>query len=142
MTIYSSLLNKSFFDDSFHDSLPEDCIEISRDDHQALMAGQGQGKIISWRDDGSVYLEEPEELTQDQIKNNAELKYSALLREAADRMGPLLDLESLGEISDEEKLKLLDWRKYRIALSRVSSQEKYPVQIDWPEHPKDENETN
>ena len=46
MTIYYSKTNQAFYDNQIHTALPEDAVEISQEQHAALLAGQAQGKTI------------------------------------------------------------------------------------------------
>ena len=41
-----------FYDPFFHTSIPEDVVEISAETHAELLAGESQGKVIVWGDDG------------------------------------------------------------------------------------------
>ena len=54
---------------------------------------------------------------------------------AALRIAPLLDAQDLGEATPAEEAALLNWKRYRIACSRVEQQEGYPQQINWPVMP-------
>ena len=54
-------------------------------------------------------------------------------RLTADGMiGALQDAVDLGEATPEEEAKLLEWKRYRIALIRVPNQPGYPLEITWP----------
>lgn len=46
MTIYYSKTNQAFYDSAIHSRLPEDAVEISHEQHTALLAGQSQGQVI------------------------------------------------------------------------------------------------
>ena len=46
MTIYYSKSNQAFYDDQIHSRLPEDAVEISPEQHAALLAGQSNGQVI------------------------------------------------------------------------------------------------
>lgn len=60
----------------------------------------------------------------------------AAKRLAADGMvSTLQDAVDLGEATPEEEAKLLEWKRYRIALIRVPNQPGYPKVIDWPVPP-------
>ena len=58
MTIYFSKSNQAFFDDQIHSWLPEDAVEISPEQHAALLAGQSQGQVIMPGKDGKPVLAE------------------------------------------------------------------------------------
>ncbi|PZW76592.1 virus tail fiber assembly protein lambda gpK [Pseudomonas sp. 2848] len=50
-------------------------------------------------------------------------------------IGALQDAVDLGEATPEEEAKLLEWKRYRIALIRAPNQPGYPTEIDWPAPP-------
>lgn len=56
MTIYYSQSNQAFYDNIIHSRLPEDAVEISPEQHFALLAGQSQGKVIMPGRDGKPVL--------------------------------------------------------------------------------------
>ena len=49
-----------FYDEAIHgDSIPSDAVEITNEEHQALLEGQSQGKIISADKNGKPVLVDP-----------------------------------------------------------------------------------
>ena len=56
MTIYYSKTNQAFYDSAIHSRLPEDAVEISHEQHAALLAGQSQGQVIMPGKDGKPVL--------------------------------------------------------------------------------------
>ncbi|MNZ30306.1 Caudovirales tail fiber assembly protein [compost metagenome] len=50
-------------------------------------------------------------------------------------IAPLQDAVELGEATEAEAALLIDWKRYRVALSRLADQESYPNDIDWPAPP-------
>ncbi|MEW5621396.1 tail fiber assembly protein [Pseudomonas putida] len=57
-------------------------------------------------------------------------------RAAADAaIAPLQDAVELEEATEAEAALLVEWKRYRIALSRLPEQEGYPTEIDWPAPP-------
>lgn len=64
---------------------------------------------------------------------NRELE--ARLATAANRVAPLQDAYDAGSATDAEAEALQLWKAYRIALSRIETQEGYPEQITWPDPP-------
>ena len=56
MSLFYSKINGGFYDSEIHDILPIDAVEISKETHQALFAGQAIGKIISCDDSGYPVL--------------------------------------------------------------------------------------
>ncbi len=57
--MFASKSTHGFYDASIHTSMPEDAIEISVELHAELLAGQAQGQVINWRDDGCPVLMNP-----------------------------------------------------------------------------------
>ena len=57
-----------FYDVSIHgDAIPPDAVEITREEHAALLAGQSNGLIIAWGDDGFPFLQQPPPPTTEQL---------------------------------------------------------------------------
>ncbi|MND58156.1 Caudovirales tail fiber assembly protein [compost metagenome] len=50
-------------------------------------------------------------------------------------IAPLQDAVELDEATEAEAALLIDWKRYRVALSRLADQEGYPNDIDWPASP-------
>jgi len=59
MTIYYSKSNQAFFDDQIHSRLPEDAVEISPEQHAALLVGQSNGQVIMPNKAGQPVLADP-----------------------------------------------------------------------------------
>lgn len=58
---------------------------------------------------------------------------TARLRRMADAAVALLqDAVELGEATEAEAALLIEWKRYRVALSRLAAHESYPNDIDWP----------
>jgi len=58
-----------------------------------------------------------------------------LLAIASILISPFQDAVDIGDASDDESKMLIEWKKYRIALNRISTQPGFPESIDWPVHP-------
>jgi hypothetical protein len=68
MTIYYSSNPRGFYDDRLHgENIPEGAREITSEQHQALLEGQSQGKIIREDADGYPVLIEPRPLTPEEV---------------------------------------------------------------------------
>ena len=68
MTIYYSSNPRGFYDDRLHgENIPEGAKEITSEQHQALLEGQSQGKIIREDADGYPLLIEPPPLTPEEV---------------------------------------------------------------------------
>lgn len=58
MICYSTT-NNAFYDSTIHSRLPEDAVEISTEQHAALLAGQSAGQVIMPGKDGQPVLAAP-----------------------------------------------------------------------------------
>ncbi|MED7670279.1 phage tail protein [Pseudomonas moraviensis subsp. stanleyae] len=58
--MYSSQQTRGFYDAALHTVMPADVVEISAEYHAELMAGQSNGKVIEWGDDGLPVLADPQ----------------------------------------------------------------------------------
>ena len=56
MTLYYSQSTGGFYDSAIHSRLPEDAVEISPEQHTALLAGQSAGQVIMPGKDGKPVL--------------------------------------------------------------------------------------
>ena len=56
MTLYYSQSSGGFYDSTTHSRLPEDAVEISAEQHAALLAGQSTGQVIMPGKDGKPVL--------------------------------------------------------------------------------------
>ncbi|WP_258036435.1 tail fiber assembly protein [Pseudomonas putida] len=50
-------------------------------------------------------------------------------------IAPLQDAVELDEATESEAALLINWKRYRVALSRLPDQEGYPSDIEWPAPP-------
>lgn len=70
-----------------------------------------------------------------ELRAEADRKIKTLQQEAAKIIAPLLAAKELDMILDDEAKYLVELQKYTIYLSRVTSQEGFPTQIEWPTLP-------
>ena len=59
MTIFYSKSNQAFYDSAIHTTLPDDAVEISSEQHTALLDGQSKGQVIMPGKGGKPVLAEP-----------------------------------------------------------------------------------
>ena len=57
--MFASKTTRGFYDASINTLMPNDVVEISADTHAELLAGQSEGKMIDWGDDGYPVLVDP-----------------------------------------------------------------------------------
>lgn len=63
--MFASKSTGGFYDAAIHSSMPSDVVEITAEAHAVLLAGNAQGKVIGWGDDGYPLLIDPPEPTAD-----------------------------------------------------------------------------
>jgi len=56
------------------------CVELTNEQHMALFDGQGIGKVIKWREDGTPYLDDPPPPTMDETQ----ARYTAAIQARLD----------------------------------------------------------
>ncbi|GAB1828755.1 tail fiber assembly protein [Achromobacter xylosoxidans] len=99
------------------------------------LAAAPEGKIRAVGEDGSPVWAALPEPTDEQLIAAADARKNELLYIATMRMAPLEDALELNLATGDEVESLRQWKAYRIALSRISTQPEYPVSIQWPEPP-------
>ncbi len=89
--------------------------------------------VIDWSQVITAEQKAANLLEQQRAEAAAEI---ALRRAQADQaIAPLQDAVDLDEATEAEVLRLKEWKRYRVALNRLSEQPGYPVVIDWPAPP-------
>lgn len=89
---------------------------------------------IGWKYDGNSFTPPPPPpLSKNELIVNAEQHKKSLLSIAENQIATLQDAVDLNMANEEEARLLVDWRKYRVLLNRISPQE--PDTIVWPEQP-------
>ncbi len=116
-------------------SIPPAAIEITESLYAELKAGQGKGLVIAADADGFPILVSPPGLTTEELAAIALAERDRRLAVATARIAPLQDAVDLGEATALEEAALLDWKRYRISLNRITQQDGYPAAVVWPEPP-------
>lgn len=65
--MFASKQTGFFYDPGFNDFIPDDAVKISPEAHAELLAGQGEGKVIGWNQDGFPRLELAPEPSPEQL---------------------------------------------------------------------------
>ncbi|MCP8687745.1 phage tail assembly chaperone [Marinobacterium sedimentorum] len=129
MSIYYSAATQGFYDARIHGKrIPEDGVEITREQHQALLKGQSRGTRITARADGHPVLAERPAPPVEEQAEQARRKRDRLLATEIDTLNPL-------RISDMTGAEFEAWQTYRQALLEVPQQPGFPQSIDWPVKP-------
>lgn len=85
------------------------------------------GEYQKW--DGKAWVKDEAAEKAAQLRQAEETK-SRLLQMATEKIAPLQDAVDLGEATDDEKARLLAWKKYRVQVNRVDT-----VNPVWPDVP-------
>ena len=78
MSIYYSASTGGFYDDIIHAQMPDDAVEITSEQHVALLEGQSEGKRIAVGKDGKPVLQDPPApapLTLEQVQAQRQAAY-------------------------------------------------------------------
>ncbi|KAB0464298.1 phage tail protein, partial [Pseudomonas tolaasii] len=54
--MFASKKTGYFYDPAINELMPSDAVEIDAEIHAALLKGQGEGKVITWAEDGYPFL--------------------------------------------------------------------------------------
>lgn len=85
-----------------------------------------------WQDEAWAF---DEQSARTAFISAAVLERNRLQAEATTRIAPLQDAADLEDATEAERVELDAWKRYRIALNRVSLQDSYPKAIKWPSSP-------
>jgi hypothetical protein len=107
------------------ENIPGDAVEITAEQHAALLEGQASGKIIASDSDGNPVLNDPQEPTPEQLAKSARSMRNSLLS-ACD----WTQSSDAGSRCDQQA-----WAAYRQALCDITKQAGFPQSIDWPDQP-------
>jgi len=132
MKKYSPSAN-AFYDTSINLVIPADAVKITDKKWTDLLAGQAEGKLIACGADMLPCLTEQPLPTAEELISQAEDKRSRLRAEADTAIQPLQDASDLGIATDDEASQLVSWKKYRVMLMRVNTQD--IEKIIWPDQP-------
>ncbi|CAQ86364.1 MULTISPECIES: tail fiber assembly protein [Photorhabdus] len=138
---------------AFYNEAYKECVEITAEKHNELLAGQSRGlSIVSNKEGYPVLIERAPSVyhkydgekwiisESDKIKlrreqqQQAEHKKQQLMLTVSKQIAPLQDAVDLEMASDEEKSLLAALKKYRVLLNRVDVN--LVPDIHWPEKPR------
>ncbi|MBE7861587.1 tail fiber assembly protein [Yersinia pestis] len=116
-----------------YEEWPADVVLVSDSDYEQLFSGQDKGEIITADANGYPILSDQPEPTHDELIAEAEAKRSELMLEATQTIATLQDALDLEMATDDEKSQLVEWKKYRVLVSRIDTAD--APGISWPEYP-------
>lgn len=125
--------NNAFYDTAINRDIPDDAINITDKAWSDLLDGQAEGKLIACGADLRPCLTEQPLPTAEELINQAEERRSRLRLAADTAIQPLQDASDLGIATDDEASKLIAWKKYRVMLMRIKTEDK--ENITWPKQP-------
>jgi len=125
--------NNAFYDTAINKVIPDDAIDITETEWADLLVGQAKGKLIACGADFRPCLTEQPLPTAEELISQAEYKRSKLRAEADTIIQPLQDANDLGIATDDEASQLIAWKKYRVMLMRVNTED--AENIIWPQQP-------
>lgn len=114
-------------------SLPADLIEVGSEVFDEFTAIP-EGKVRVVGNDGMPTWDDVPPPTHETLVADAEKKKSLLLAEAQSAIAPLQDAFELDMATEEEKVLLLTWKKYRVLLNRIDTS--LAPEINWPVPPE------
>ena len=116
-----------FYDRKIHgDNIPDDAVEITSEEHAALLAGQSAGKVIASDANGKPVLSDPAAPSVDELASASRAQRDALLT-ACDWV-VVRAYEASAAVPEA-------WAAYRQALRDVPDQSGFPATINWPVSP-------
>lgn len=129
--MYYSKSTGGFYLSEIHgENIPADSVEITEEDHAALMQGQTDGMLITADDNGYPVLTERPAPSPAELAQQAAHKRTSLISEASAIIAPLADAKAGGYIDDGDIPRLEQWQRYRYELTKVD-----PENPAWPDQP-------
>lgn len=133
--MFYSKSTSGFYDTGIHSEIPSDAVEITYDEHAALLDGQSKGKRIVADADGRPMLADPPPPSEGelaaQVRSERDGKLTAT-NWLIERHHEQLSAGIATSIADEAYRALLT---YRQALRDVPAQAGFPAAVTWPVAP-------
>lgn len=113
---------------------PDDVKPISDEIWEKFSVQGPSGKMRGANKNGMPCWVDIPPPTREQQRDAAERKKAIQLEKASKEIAPLQDAVDLHIATEQEKKKLMEWKHYRVALSRIETKE--GADISWPELPE------
>ncbi|WP_336818121.1 tail fiber assembly protein [Cedecea sp. MMO-103] len=143
MPFFYSAKNNAFYpEELFYSydisgSWPEDAIRVDDDIYNEFSAEIApEGKVRIAGEGGMPVWDSIPSLSDDLVVSLAENKKNQLLISATDEITSLQDAVDLAMATSEETELLLEWKRYRVLLSRIDAKAALDPDIVWPDRPK------
>ena len=81
--MFASKTTRGFYDAAVHgENMPADVVEITNEEHSALLEGQSQGKLIDFDEAGYPFLDEPPPPAPDTLEQVQAKRQAAYVAES------------------------------------------------------------
>lgn len=125
MYLFSPSTRGFYRRDVHGDNVPTDAVEISDEDHAALMDGQATGKVIEIGTSDLPELQDPAPPSADQLAAEVRARRDALLAAS--------DWSQVRDVADATAAL---WQPYRQLLRAITAQPGFPSSVTWPQPPQ------
>lgn len=133
MSIYFK--DGAFYLDQFNESIPENAMEITQEDYDALFEGQANGQMIATGSDGKPVLQDKPLPSHDVLVSLAEQNRQSLIDSAMQSVSVLqLKLQAGRKLTADETSKLNAVLDYIDAVNAVDTST--APDISWPAKPE------
>jgi hypothetical protein len=124
--MFYSKSTRGFYDSAIHgNNIPADAVEITREEHAALLEGQAQGKVIVADSKGKPVLADLTP-TKEQLASAVRSERNGKLSACDWTVLADAPLTTTGKTA---------WKAYRQALRDIPKQAGFPASITWPVAP-------
>lgn len=131
--MYYAKQTNGFYTRELHgDNIPAGAIEITPEQHAALLQGQSEGKLIAADENGYPILVDPPAPTEEQLAAQVRAERDAKIEAVRWRIERAKDEADLGVPLTEPLEPLL---QYVQALRDVPQQAGFPENVEWPPEP-------
>lgn len=110
--MYYAKSTNGFYSHEIHgDNMPSDAVEITAEEHAALLEGQSNGKVIDSDKDGYPFLADPAPPTEEELQQQANAEARAYL---ASTDWYIIRLQETGQPVPEEILEARSQARSRV----------------------------
>lgn len=132
--VFYSKSTNGFYVDGVLDSIPEDVVEVGKQDFLAIQSQLSSGKSLSSDKDGNPRAVDNIP-TDDEYKISVSYDKSRFMQKAMTEISILNYKKELGVSTKKDDPKAVLWKQYIVDLSEIEKQKDYPVTVVWPNQP-------